>query len=117
MPAGSSTDKKQVWLVEDSPPLAGDCDQTLPMHMDGDEIPSSVGVLLERESEEHDMKTGGSKDLSPTEHEPEVGQAGLHVTYMGCAWAGFCSRIRVKSVFKSLCHYMIMLRFDIFLTQ
>ena len=111
MPAGSSTDKKQVWLVEDSLPLAGDCDQTLPMHMDGDEIPSSVGILLERECEEHDMKTGGSKDLSPT------GQAGLHVTYMGCAWAGFCSRIRVKSVFKSLCHYMIMLMFDIFLMQ
>ena len=83
MPAGSSTDKKQVWLVTDSLPLAGDCDQTLPMHMHDGEIPAHVGVLLERE--ECHMETGGSKDLPPHEHETGDGQAGPHVTYLSCA--------------------------------
>jgi hypothetical protein len=85
VPAGSSTDKKQVWLVSDSLPLAGDCDETLPMHLHSDEIPSSVGVLLERE--ESQVKTGGSKDLTPHEHETAGGQAGPHVTYMNSACA------------------------------
>ena len=109
MPAGSSTDKKQVWLVTDSLPLAGDCDQTLPMHMHDGEIPAQVGVLLERE--ECHMETGGSKDLPPHEHETGDGQAGPHVTYLSCAnicvfCKCMCVCVRVcvcvKCAFKSL---------------
>lgn len=50
VPTAGTTDKsEEVWVVQDSLPYGGDCDQTLPMHLDGDELPASVGILLKNE--------------------------------------------------------------------
>eukprot|EP00438_Fugacium_kawagutii_P032050 Skav228643 [mRNA] locus=scaffold5539:31121:34175:- [translate_table: standard] len=50
VPSVGTTDKsEEVWVVQDSLPYGGDCDQTLPMHLPGDELPASIGILLKNE--------------------------------------------------------------------
>ena len=80
MKSAGSTDKN-AWLVMESLPLATDADPTLPMNLQ-DEIPSSIGVLLQKEDKIPKDISGGKTCESkpsdpPAESVAEPGKARL----------------------------------------
>lgn len=61
--------------MQDSLPFGGDYDQTLPMHLDGDELPATIGILLKNEGVDRDRveetfvqdESGNPEDLQNSE--------------------------------------------------